>query len=387
MSYYEPEYYPPYYRPPRRQHRLGWLWLLLPVVLVVGVGWLAWAFLFRGSDAGPPLPEPVVARGSLRAEQKRAEAIYKKTSPSVVHVTRLAARRDRITLDLRSIPEGTGSGFVWDKKGHVVTNNHVIADVSYGVSVTLPDHSTWDARVVDAFPDRDLAVLHIDAPKEKLHPIALGSSSDLKVGQSAYAIGNPFGLDHSLTTGVLSALQRSMRTENDKVLKNVIQTSAPVNPGNSGGPLLDSDGRLIGVTTAILSPSGAWAGVAFAIPADEVNQVVTRAIRKPRPVRPALGVTLAPPQLQSQLGAEAPLVLDVLPGSAAEKAGLRPTRRTEDGDLQLGDQIVAVGGKAVRSLGDVRGTLGRHKVGETVPVTVLRDGDRLTVNVRLEAGR
>jgi S1-C subfamily serine protease len=375
-------------RPAERGLPCGSLVLTLLIVAVTGL--LAWGFWSREENGGSQTnetPQVIVARGNLKEEQKRAIAVYKKASPSVVHVTRLGARRNRLTLDLQQIPEGTGSGFVWDDKGHVVTNNHVVEGVSFGISVTLPDHSSYPAQVIDAMPDRDLAVLWIGAPKDKLRPIAVGSSHDLKVGQSAYAIGNPFGLDHSLTTGVVSALNRVIQTEQGKRISHVIQTSTAINPGNSGGPLLDGDGRLIGITSAIFSPSGAWAGVGFAIPVDEVNEAVSAAISKPRPLRAALGVTLAPPELAKQLGAKGLLILDVLPGSAAAKAGLRPTRRNEDGDIQMGDVIVAVSGKTVRTLEDIHKALAKYHVGDQVPLTIVRDGRRQTVDVQLGAAR
>jgi S1-C subfamily serine protease len=385
VSSYEPEY--PFVRPVRR---FPWGCLLFLVFVLIGGGVLAGRFFETGpvrGEAGQPSPIVVAKGEKWTIQEKRAEKVYLKAAPSVVHVTRLGVARNRFTLNLEKFPEGTGSGFVWDSDGHVITNNHVIADVSFGIVVTLPDHSTWPATVVGAFPEKDLAVLHIAAPKEKLHPIAVGSSHDLQVGQSAYAIGNPFGLDQTLTAGVISALGRQIETETGQRIKNMIQTSAAINPGNSGGPLLDDEGRLIGITSAILSPSGAWAGVGFAIPVDEVNQVVVQAIRRPRPVRPALGVTLAPEKFAKQLGAAGPLILDVLPDSGAEKAGLRPTRRTEDGDIQLGDVIIAIAGQPVHSLQDIRAQLAKHKTGDTVSVTVLRDGRQQTVKVTLQASR
>jgi S1-C subfamily serine protease len=386
MSSYEPDY-----QSARPVRGFPWGCVIVFVFVLIGGGLLAWYFIERGpgraAGGESAVSAIVVARGSLKSEQERAENVYKKAAPSVVHVTRLGVERNQITLDLEKVPEGTGSGFVWDKDGHIVTNNHVIADVSFGVSVTLPDHSTWTARVVGAFPEKDLAVLHIDAPKDKLHPIVVGSSHDLQVGQSAYAIGNPFGLDQTLTTGVISALDRQIQAEKGQRIQHVIQTSAAINPGNSGGPLLDDDGRLVGITAAILSPSGAWAGVGFAIPVDEVNQVVAQALAKPRVIRPALGVTLAPPKLAEQLGTTGVLILDVLPDSGAAKAGLHPTRRSEEGDIQLGDVILAVAGQDVHSAQDVRAALAQHKVGQTVPVTVERGGQSTTVNVTLQAGQ
>jgi len=364
--------------------------VVLAVLLAVAAGLFVWRFWLHWNEPGGAAaeePEVVIARGSLRQEQQRAEDVYKKAKPSVVYVTRLGARRDRLTLSLQEIKEGTGSGFVWDDQGHVVTNEHVVAGVTFGVSVTLADHSTYPAQVVDAFPDKDLAVLWIGAPREKLHPITVGTSKDLRVGQSAYAIGNPFGLDQSLTTGIISALGRVIQTESGKRLKNAIQTSAAINPGNSGGPLLDGGGRLIGINSAILSPSGAWAGVGFAIPVDEVKDVVSRAISSPRPLRAALGITLASDAVRRQLGASGPLIMDVLPGSAAAKAGLRPTRRSEDGDFQMGDVLVSVAGQPVRTLEDIHRALSKHQVGEQIAVVILRDGEQQTVTLTLGAAR
>jgi S1-C subfamily serine protease len=392
MSFADPDY-SPYDWPPPRPRPFPWGTMVL-VALALGATALAvWVLWPRGGASageGGGTSATVDPEGSLNQEQERAEAIYRKVSPSVVHITRLAAVRDRLTFNLEQIPEGSGSGFIWDDKGHIVTNNHVIEKVSFGVSVTLADNTTLPARVVAAFPEKDLAVLWVDLPRDKkLPPIEIGSSRDLQVGQSAYAIGNPFGLDQSLTTGVISALGRQIRTENGQTIKNVIQTSAAINPGNSGGPLLDSAGRLIGITTAILSPSGGWSGVGFAIPADEVNQVISAAVANPKAPRAALGVLLAPAQPPGEDGQvlEGVLILNVLKGSAAEKAGLRGTSRDHSGDEQLGDIIVAVGGEKVRSFSDLQRALAKHAVGDQVTVTVLRDGQRRTVTVTLEAAR
>jgi S1-C subfamily serine protease len=228
-------------------------------------------------------------------------------------------------------------------------------------------------------------VLVIDAPKDHLHPIRIGSSHDLQVGQKAFAIGNPFGLDRTLTTGVVSALGREIESVTRRAIKDMIQTDAAVNPGNSGGPLLDSSGRLIGVNTAIYSPSGAYAGIGFAIPVDTVNQVVPQLISHGKVTRPGLGVQLAPEHVARQVGAQGALVLSVLPDSPAAKAGLRSTRRDESNRLRLGDLIVAIDGKAVKSSNDVVGVLEQHQVGDTVRLTVSRDGEEQQVSVKLEA--
>src|SRR5262249_43202181 len=273
-------------------------------------------------------------------------------SPSVVFITSLAVRRSPFRFDLTQIPRGSGSGFVWDDGGHVVTNYHVI-EGGNAARVTLSDQSTWDAELVGTAPEKDLAVLKIAAPAERLHAIPLGTASDLLVGQQVFAIGNPFGFDHTLTTGVISALGREIQSAARIPIRDMIQTDAAINPGNSGGPLLDSSGRLIGVNTAIFSPSGAYAGIGFAIPVDTVQWVVPDLIQHGRVIRPSLGAQIASPQITRQLNVSGALILEVTPGGAAERAGLHPTTRNQRGALVLGDIIVAVDGEPVRDSGDL----------------------------------
>jgi S1-C subfamily serine protease len=249
--------------------------------------------------------------------------------------------------------------------------------------VTLADRSSWKARLVGGYPDKDLAVLVIDAAKDRLRPIPVGTSHDLQVGQKAFAIGNPFGLDRTLTTGVVSALGREIQSVTRRTIKDMIQTDAAINPGNSGGPLLDSSGRLIGVNTAIYSPSGAYAGIGFAIPVDEVNRVVPQLIRHGKVTRPWLGVQLAPEQVVRQLGLKGALIFDVEPDSPAARAGLRPTRRDAANRLQLGDLIVALDKQPVRSANELLDLLEQCKGGETVQLTVRRDGQERQVPVTL----
>ena len=258
-----------------------------------------------------------------------------------MHITTLVTAAAPFSLDVHQIPEGTGSGFVWDKDGHIVTNYHVIHDAS-GAVIVLADGSSWRGRLVGSYPAKDLAVLAIDAPSQLLQPIRIGSSADLAVGQMTLAIGNPFGLDQTLTTGVVSALDREIESTPGRVIRNVIQTDAAVNPGNSGGPLLDSAGRLIGVNSSILSPSGAFAGIGFAIPVDEVNRIVAQLIRHGTIVRPSLGITLAPDQLTERLQLKGVLVMRVDPEGPAARAGLQPTRRDLAGNVHLGDVIVRI---------------------------------------------
>jgi len=212
-------------------------------------------------------PRAVTARGDLAEDEKGTISLFKAVSPSVVYITTMAVRQEFFSLRALEVPQGAGSGFVWNDNGYIVTNYHVIAEAQ-GARVTLADRSTWSAQLVGAEPDKDIAVLKIDAPKHLLPPIPLGTSSDLQVGQKVFAIGNPFGFDQTLTTGVISGLGREIESATHRLIQGVIQTDAAINPGNSGGPLLDSAGRVIGINTAIVSPSGAYAGIGFAVPVD-----------------------------------------------------------------------------------------------------------------------
>ncbi|HWG46327.1 MAG TPA: trypsin-like peptidase domain-containing protein [Gemmataceae bacterium] len=386
---------PAHSHPPReRSPRPPFPWLTsLLTFLVVGGLCLLGAFLWGEYRAHQEaqnhnifgVPREITPRGELSEIEKANISIYKQTKPSVLHITSLTVKRDEWTLNAQEVPKGTGSGFVWDDGGHVVTNYHVIEDAK-GALVTLADHTTWRASLVGAAPDKDLAVLHIDAPKSKLVPILIGKSSNLQVGQMAYAIGNPFGLDLTLTTGVISALGREIQSVTKRTIKNVIQTDAAINPGNSGGPLLDSAGRLIGVNTAIYSPSGSNAGIGFAIPIDEVNRVVPQLIKKGKVERPGLGVQVAHDQLAHELGVQkgALLVRTFRDGPAA-KAGLRPTRRDSDGDIRLGDIIVAVEDKPVEKANELFDILETHKIGETVTLTILRDDKQMQIKATLGA--
>jgi S1-C subfamily serine protease len=250
----------------------------------------------------------IASRGELGAEEKATIGLFRQASPSVVNITTIAVQRDFFTLNLYQIPEGTGSGFVWDTTGNVITNFHVIHNAD-AAQVTLADQSAWKARIVGVAPDKDIAVLRIDAPANRLRPIPIGTSKELQVGQKVFAIGNPFGLDQTLTTGVISALGREIESVTRRPIQGVIQSDAAINPGNSGGPLLDSAGRLIGVNTAIYSPSGASAGIGFAIPVDTVNRIVPELIRYGKLTRPGIGVQIAEDQIAQQLGIKGVLVV------------------------------------------------------------------------------
>jgi S1-C subfamily serine protease len=354
--------------------------LCLLAALLTKQSWVGSAVLTDPRAA----PRQIAARGDLAPQEKSTIALFRQASPSVVHITAIAVQRDLFTLKPYQIPEGTGSGFIWDTSGNVITNFHVIQNAD-AAQVTLSDQSNWKAKLVGAAPDKDLAVLKIDAPANRLPAIPVGTSKDLQVGQSVFAIGNPFGLDQSLTTGVISALGREIESVTRRPIQGVIQTDAAINPGNSGGPLLDSAGRLIGVNTAIYSPSGASAGIGFAIPVDTVNRIVPEVIRYGKVTRPGIGIQIAEDQIAERLGVNGVLVVDVVAGSAAAKAGLRPTRREASGRVRLGDVITAVNGQKVASPNELFLLLEKYKVGDAVNVTVLRDEKSVQIKMTLDA--
>jgi S1-C subfamily serine protease len=332
-----------------------------------------------------PVQRAVAPRGALAADELANIELFRKSSPSVVHITSLGVQRDIFSRNVQEVPRGTGTGFVWDDSGHIVTNFHVIQGAD-GARVTLADQTTYDAKLVGWFADRDLAVLRIEAPKAKLPPIALGASRELLVGQRVYAIGNPFGLDQSLTTGIISALNREIESFNNRTIRGVIQTDAAINPGNSGGPLLDSAGRLIGVNTQIASPSGASAGIGFAIPVDEVNRIVPRLIRDGKFTRPAIGISAGPPGLQQALNLpKGVIVVQVNPSSPAAKAGLLAFRRGNRGEVVGGDVITAINDEAVNDFDDMLSVLERRSPGDSVTLTVWRSGQLRKQSVVLAA--
>lgn len=354
------------------------LWLTALLVLA----WLFFEQPFRVPVNENATPRAITVRGDLGGKELNAIELFQHASPSVVNITSVALRRNFFTLNVYEIPKGTGSGFVWDEKGRIVTNFHVIEDASR-VHVTLADNTTWKAVLVGASPDRDLAVLQISAPASSLRPIPLGESEKLLVGQDVFAIGNPFGLDHTLTSGIVSALGREITALTGETITDMIQTDAAINPGNSGGPLLDSAGRLIGVNTAIYSPTGGSSGIGFAVPVDQVNMVVPELIKHGRLLKPSLGITVANDQLAQRLGIEGVLLIRIQPGSTAEKAGLRGTKQ-EDGELVLGDIIIGINGTAIRSSSDLSKVMRGLQIGEQVTLKIIRDNEQFQVNLILE---
>ncbi len=335
--------------------------------------------------AAQPELAPIAPRGPLHADELTTVELFRRSAPSVVFITTIDVRRQPWTVNEYAVPSGSGSGFIWDEQGHIVTNYHVIEGAE-AAQVTLADQTTWTAQPIGFAAEKDLAVLRIDAPEEKLKPLPRGSSSDLLVGQKAFAIGNPFGLDHSLTTGVVSALGREIESrDRDRTrIEDVIQTDAAINPGNSGGPLLDSEGRLIGVNTQIYSPSGASAGIGFAIPADTVNWVVPDLIEYGRIMRPKLGIYPVSDALARRNGIKGLIFDRIDPDGGAAEAGLRPIRRDRQGRWRLGDVITAIDGQSVLSRGDLTLILEKREIGDLVTVKYLRNGQEKEVRLRLQ---
>lgn len=310
----------------------------------------------------------------LAAAEKSTIRLFERATPSVVYITTSNFQRSYYSRDAMEVPRGSGSGFIWDLNGHIITNYHVIQGAER-FQVTLADQTTYDAELVGEAPSKDLAVLRIKAPRQKLSPLPTGNSSSLKVGQYTFAIGTPFGLDQTLTTGIISALGREIKSVAGIPIEGVIQTDAAINPGNSGGPLLDSSGKLIGVNTAIYSPSGASAGIGFSIPVDAVKWIVPDLIEYGSLQRPTLGVALAPTQFTERMQIDGALVVNVIEGTAADRAGIQPTYRDRSGRLHYGDIIKGINGEKIGSQNDLLLTLEQYKVGDKIRVTVERDGD------------
>jgi 2-alkenal reductase len=328
------------------------------------------------------VPRPVEPRGALAEFERTSIALFERVSPSVVQVVILGEKVNAFGLsdgsnELRT--QGTGTGFVWDAAGNVVTNAHVIGNARR-VAVRTATGSFISAEVIGVAPNYDLAVVRVTGRADIPAPMPIGSSADLKVGQWVFAVGNPFGLDQTLTTGVISALKRRLPTAGGREISGVIQTDAAINPGNSGGPLLDSAGRVIGVNTAIISPSGTSAGIGFAIPIDVVNRVVPELIGKGRVPTPGIGIIVGSEELAARAGVEGVVIIRTTPDSPAERAGLRGV---DVATGLLGDVIVAVNGRRVRRLADLTEVLEGLKLPGTVNLTVQRGSQRRTVTVEV----
>lgn len=335
--------------------------------------------------AAAPVPRAIEPRGELDPEERRTIDLFERANLSVVHINTTTVRyvrRGFLATEAVEVPEGTGSGFFWDEQGHVVTNFHVVRNARRA-EVVLADQSTYDAELVDVDPDHDIAVLKIDLDGRAPTPIPIGASRDLRVGQKVFAIGNPFGFDQTLTTGIISGLGREIRALTGRPIRNVIQTDAAINPGNSGGPLLDSAGRLIGMNTAIVSPSGSSAGIGFAVPVDTIQRTVSALVRGRRPTRPVLGLqVLMNDAVVARAGVRGVVIGEVPAESPLAKLDLRAARIV-DHQIDWGDVIVALDGKQIEETGDLFAILEDYAAGDRVKLRLRRGEAEREIEVRL----
>lgn len=345
------------------------LWIL--ILATLWIGQRLYTDLVLTADA----PRAITPRGDLAEFEKQNIALFDRIAPSVAYIFTEVDERGFFGAGVSR--QGTGSGFIWDGAGHIVTNYHVIEGANR-VSVRLDSGEAIGATVVGAAPDYDLAVLRLRDGHPGLQPIPIGTSRDLKVGQAVFAIGNPFGLSRTLTTGIVSALDRRLPTDTGREIAGVIQTDAAINPGNSGGALLDSAGRLIGVNTAIISGSGSSAGIGFSVPVDVVNRIVPQIIADGKAARPGIGISALPEETAASAGVDGIVIVDVLPGSSADQAGLRGLGRRGQ---TLGDIITHVNGNPVRTIPELATELDKVGIGETVQIRILRNGHTVTVPV------
>lgn len=362
----------------------------LSALLVCGMPLIQRTFSVRAEPAevktAPESPRLAgISDPETVSDERNNIEVYRSTAPGVVNIT--TSRRSN-PFDDSDEPSGSGSGVIIDDQGHILTNEHVV-DGADRVSVTLNNEHTFIGRVVGTDPDTDLAVVKIDAPREQLTVVPMGNSDSLVVGQKVLAIGNPFGLDRTLTTGVISGLQRPIRSRTRRLIEGAVQTDAAINMGNSGGPLLDSQGRIIGINSQILSPSGGSVGVGFAIPVNIAKRVVPQLIGYGKVVRPRLGIGVRSiGELRAHARfpvTEGLLVVAVEPGGPADRAGMRGIRETYDGGYELGDIITAVDGQKVTSQDELVSRLERHQLGDLVEVEVFRQGSRQTLTIQLSA--
>jgi S1-C subfamily serine protease len=332
-----------------------------------------------------PVAAAVVAPLSPTAQtedEQNTISVFRAMAPATVFVTQNQLVLDRYSMRAAEVPTGAGTGFLWDDQGHVVTNYHVV-DGARRLSVTLHDQSVWPATFVGGDPRKDVAVLKIDAPTASLVPVVRPPAGfELEVGQKTLAIGNPFGLDHTLTTGIVSALGREIAGYGNVTIKGMIQTDASINPGNSGGPLLDSAGRLIGMNTMIFSQAGQSAGIGFAVPYTTIERVVTQIVAHGRVTQVGIGIDRLDDRIARRAGIDGVAIVQVEPGSPAAEAGLRGLTMTPQG-AKVGDVIVAVDEVAVHDFDDLYNALDPHAPGDRVAITVLREGKRVTVEVPL----
>lgn len=331
-------------------------------------------------------PQVITARGDLSDAEKSNIEIFRQASPSVVYITTLSEMVNLWTRDITRIPRGTGSGFIWDNHGHIITNYHVLQGASE-IRIRLSDQRTFNAVLVGASPNHDIAVLRMPIVSNMPSALPIGTSYDLQVGQMMYAIGNPFGLDQTLTTGIVSALNRSLYNDNGSQIKGLIQTDAAINPGNSGGPLLDSAGRLVGINTAIYSPSGTYAGIGLAVPVDTVNRIVPQLISHGKYERPKLGITIdneLNKLITDRYGIKGVAVIEVQQGSPAETAGLKGIEMMDNIHLITGDIIIGIDGHKIDDISTLLNTLDNYNIGDSVKLRFLREKKENTISLILK---
>ena len=370
--------------PARRRsarHGLG-ACVVLTVLAALLAGALGGCERHREPPPQSQTPPALVTPAITSTDEDNNIQIFKQAAPAVVFITNNQLRRDLLTLNEFEIPQGQGSGIVWNQQGYIVTNSHVVEGAA-SISVGLESHTNYRAKLVGIARSLDIAVLRIDAPPEKLRPLPLGDSSKLQVGQKVLAIGNPFGLDSTLTTGIISALGREISAPNGRRIRDVIQTDAAINPGNSGGPLLDSSGRLIGINTAIIGPGGGSAGIGFAVPINSVAKAVPQLIQYGRVIRPVLGVNVVADRIAQDLGITGVIVLSTIRGSGAAEAGIVGVQRNPDGQIVINDVVVKVDNFTIKDSDDLLNALEHHKPGDTVTVQTLHRGKEKTFQVRL----
>jgi len=337
------------------------------------------------TPASAPAPAvPPLAPGARIEDERNTIAVFRAAARSTVFVTQTRVVEDFWAGTLQEVPAGSGSGFVWDEQGHIVTNFHVV-EGARSVTVTFHTQETFEAKIIGLEPRKDIAVLEVAAPAKLLSPIKIARGGELEVGQKAIAIGNPFGLDHTLTTGVVSALGRQVQGAGGVSIRDMIQTDAAINPGNSGGPLLDSSGQLIGMNTMIFSKSGASAGIGFAVPVSTVARIVPQIIKTGRAEQVGLGIQVDQQgQIERRLGVEGVIVIQVPEGSPAATAGMKGLTRTRRG-IAMGDVILGVDDKRIQHFDDLYTVLDTHKPGDTVRVLVQRGAATQTLEVKLVA--
>jgi S1-C subfamily serine protease len=351
------------------------------VVITVAVG----IFVFATNEENPTaIADAEITSPFLTDDEQNNISVFESASPSVVFVTNTQLRRQRFSLNVAEIPRGSGTGFIWDKSGLIVTNFHVVYGANK-ITIELQSNKSYQATVVGSAPEKDIALLKIDAPNEDLQPLPLGDSASLAVGRKVLAIGNPFALDTTLTVGVVSALGREIKSITNRTIKNVIQTDAAINPGNSGGPLLNSNGQLVGVNTAIYSPSGASAGIGFAIPVNAVKLIIPQLIEHGKLIRPVLGIETLTDYWTRRLRVKGIAILSVREGLPADKAGMVGVREDRRGNIHLGDVIIAINGENVTNEDSLLSQLEQYEPGDTVEVTTLKDEEIHNYNVQLVA--